>query len=178
MEIIAIIGLIIGIVGIILILLINKYNKYQVSLIKLHKGEINIVSNLENKYNILLRYVDILKNEIEINEEEFEEYKLLNVKMPMIKLDKKLNSLNNIIDKYLDSNEKLLKNESIVNIEKELLNANIKIDGCKKYYNDNLIIYNHLCHSFPSSIIGKICHYREKEFIEQENEEQLKILNE
>lgn len=178
MDLIAIIGIIIGIIGIILIILIDKYNKYQISLIKLRKGEINIVSNLENKYNILLRYTDALKNLIDINEEDFEEYRLLNIKMPMIKLDKKLNTLNNIINKYLDNNEKLLKNETIANIEKELLIVNIKINSCKKYYNDNLIIYNHLCNSFPSNIVGKLYHYNEKEFIEQENEEQLKILDE
>ena len=178
MKILAIIGIIIGIVGIILIILITKYNKYQISLIKLRKGEVNIASNLENKYNILLRYIEFLKNNTTIKEEDFEEYKLLNIKMPIKKLDKKLNNLNNIINTYLDNNEKLLKNESIINIEKELLNANIKINSSKKYYNDNLVTYNRLCNTFPSNIVGKICHYNEKEFIEEENEETLKILDE
>lgn len=174
----AIIGVIIGIIGIILIITITSYNKYQWLLIKLDKGDTNITTALEKKYNILLRYVDFLKNNIELKEEAFDEYKLLNTKMPTHKLNKKIEDMNNIINKYMDNNEKLLKNKTIVNINKELLEVNITINGCKKYYNDNLIKYNHLCHAFPSNIIGKIFKYKEKDFLNEENKEQLKILDE
>ena len=77
----------------------------------------------------------------------------------------------------MDNNEKLLKNESIININKELNEINININGGKKYYNDNLIIYNHLCNAFPSNIIAKIKKYKEKEFLDDEIKEELKILD-
>lgn len=177
MNTLAIIGVIVGIIGIILIIVILEYNQYQWLIIKLNKGETNINMALEKKYNILLRYFDFLKNNININENDFEEYKLLNTKMPLQKFNKKIEAMNNLLSQYMDNNEKLLKNETIININKELLDVNVIINGCKKYYNDNLINYNHLCHAFPSNIIGKIFKYKEKDFLNEEKNEQLKILD-
>ena len=56
--------------------------------------------------------------------------------------------MHNTINKYMDNNEKLLKEETIININKELQDVNVNLNGSKKFYNDNLTIYNHLCNSF------------------------------
>ena len=48
----------------------------------------------------------------------------------------------------------------------------------KKYYNDNLINYNHLVNSFPSKVISKIFKYKEKDFLDEEVKDELKILGE
>lgn len=178
MKILAIIGLIVGVIGIILIFIIKQYNKYQWLIIKINKGETNINSALENKYNILLRYIDFLRHNIEVNEQDIEEYSLLNTKISVNKLNKKIEKMNNTINKYMDNNEKLLKNETIININKELQNTNIIINGIKKYYNENIAKYNLLINKFPSNIIGKLFKYREKEFLEETINNQLKILDE
>ena len=174
-----IVGVVIGIIGIILIIFINQYNKFQWSITLIQKGEVNIVNALEKKYNILLRYLDFLRsNDVNIPDNEYEEYKLLNIKQPIEKLNKRIASMNNLINKYMDNNEKLLKNETIININKELQDVNININGGKKYYNDNLTIYNHLCNAFPSNIVAKIKRYKEKEYLDSEAKEELKILDE
>lgn len=179
MNSLVIIGIIIAIVGIILIILINQYNKFQWTITLLQKGETNIMEALERKYHILIRYLEFLKeNKVDIDQKEYEEYKLLNTRQNVIKLNKKIYDLNNTINKYMDNNEKLLKNETIININKELSDVNININGGKKYYNDNLTIYNHLCTSFPSMIISKMMHYKEKEYLDEETKEELKILDE
>ena len=177
MEIVIIVGVLIAIIGIILIVLINQYNKFQWAIIKIDKGETNISNALVKKHSILTRYIEYLKNnKVEIDEEEFDKYKLLNLKMPIDRLNQKIDEMNNIVQKYMDNNEKLLKNETIVNINKELNDVNIIINGGKKYYNDNLVIYNHLCSAFPSNIVAKIYKYNEKEFLNDEIKEELKIL--
>lgn len=179
MSTIAIVGIIIAVIGIILIVFINQYNKFQWSNTLIQKGEVNIVNALTNKYNILLRYMDLLKNnKVEVSDSDYDEYKLLNLKQPINKLNKKINEMNNLINHYMDNNEKLLKNESIININKELNEANIHINGGKKYYNDNLVQYNNLCNAFPSNIIAKLKKYKEKEFLDTEIKEELKILDE
>ena len=152
------------------------YNKFQWLIIKLNKGEKNISNYLNQKHDILVRYADILKDNIEINN-DLEEYKLINSKLSINNLNKKINDFNNIINKYMDNNEKLLKKDSINNINKELNEINIVINGSKKYYNDNAIIYNHLCHKFPSMIVAKIFKYKDKDFQDNIEEEELKILN-
>ena len=174
-----IIGVIVAVIGVILIIFINGYNRFQWTITLVQKGETNIMNALEKKYHILMRYFDFLKeNKVDIDQYEYEEYKLLNTKQQVVKLNKKINNMNNIINKYMDNNEKLLKNETIININKELEHINISINGGKKYYNDNLIIYNHLCTSFPSNIISRIMHYKEKEYLDEEMKEELKILDE
>ncbi len=179
MSLLVIIGIIVAIVGIILIILITQYNKFQWSNILLQNGETNITDALTKKNDILLRYIDFLKNnKVDISDDEIEEYKLLNTKQSINKLNKKVNELNNIVDKYMDNNEKLLKNETIIKLNKELNEVEININGGKKYYNDNLIIYNHLCTAFPSNLVAKIKRYKEKEFLDGETKEELKILEE
>ena len=179
MDKIVVIGIIIAIVGIIAIIIINQYNKFQWSITLIEKGEVNIQNALEKKYHILLRYLDFLKtNNVNIEDSEYEEYKLLNIKQPIEKLNRKITNMNNLVNKYMDNNEKLLKNETIININKELQDVNININGGKKYYNDNLTIYNHLCNAFPSNILAKMKHYNEKEYLDTEIKEELKILDE
>ena len=177
MEIIVLICLITIIVALLLIVLVNQYNKFQLLIIKLTKGEQNINSLLQEKYNILIRYADILKNSVKIEKEDFEDFSLLNTTSSINKLDKKIKEMNNVINKYLDNNEKLVKNANIININKELHETNISLSGCKKYYNDNLISYNHLCTSFPSKIIAKLYRYKVKDFIDEVIKDELKILN-
>ena len=179
MNSLVIIGIVIAIIGIVLIILINQYNKFQWSITLIQKGESSIMNALEKKYNILLRYLDFLKsNKVNISDSEYDEFKLLNIKQPIEKLNKKIDKMNNLVSKYMDNNEKLLKNETIININKELLEVDININGGKKYYNDNLIIYNHLCNAFPSLLVAKIMRYKEKEFLDCETKEELKILDE
>ena len=179
MNILVIIGILIAIIGIILIILINQYNKLEWSTILINKGETSINNALIKKYNILIRYLDFLKeNKVDINEDDYSKYQMLNLKQPINKLNISIDEMNNLINHYMDNNEKLLKNTTIINLNKEIKDINITINGGKKYYNDNLIMYNHLCNAFPSNIIAKIRHYKEKEFLDDEIKEELKILEE
>ena len=177
MNTIIIICLLIAIIGIIMIIFTLNYNKFQWIIIKLNKGEKIISNYLNQKHSILTRYTDILKENIDIDN-DLEEYKLINTKLSINNLNKKVNDFNNLINKYMDNNEKLLKNETIIKLNKELSEANISINGGKKYYNDNLTIYNHLCNAFPSKIVAKLKKYKEKNFVDGEIKEELKILEE
>ena len=125
-----------------------------------------------------MRYLDVLKdNKIDIPEEEYNKYKAINTRLSIVKTNKNIEEMVNYINQILDNNEKLLKKEAIININKELSEINITINGGKKYYNDNLVLYNHLCNAFPSNIIAKLKKIREKEFLDNEIKEELKILD-
>ena len=179
MDILLIIGIVVAIIGIILIILVTQYNKFQWTNILVDKGETNLESAFNKKHNILIRYLDILKdNKIDISDEDYDKFRLLNLTQPVSVLNKEIEEITNYINRIMDNNEKLLKNESVININKELNEINITINGGKKYYNDNLIYYNHLCNAFPSNIIAKIKKYKEKDFLDDEIKEELKILDE
>ena len=142
METIIIICLVTIIVALLLIVLVNQYNKFKLLIIKITKGEQCINSLLQEKFNILVRYSDILKNSIKTNNEDFDEFSLLNTTSSIYKLDKKMKEMNNVINKYLDNNEKLIKNSNIISINRELQESNISLNGCKKYYNDNSTLWS------------------------------------
>ena len=179
MNILVIVGIIVAIIGIILIILINQYNRFQWTNVLVDKGETNLENAFNKKHDILIRFLDILKdNKIDIPEEDYEKYKVFNSHQSINKSNKIIEEIINYINRIMDNNEKLLKNESIININKELSEINITINGGKKYYNDNLILYNHLCNAFPSNIIAKIKKYKEKEFLDDDIKEELKILDE
>ena len=86
MEVLVIIGIVVAIIGIILIILITQYNKFQWVNVLVDKGETNLENVFTNKYNILIRYLDILKeNKIDIPDEDYEDLKLINTKQPIDK---------------------------------------------------------------------------------------------
>ncbi len=179
MNLLAIIGIIVAIIGIILIILVNQYNKFQWTNVLVDKGETNLELAFTKKHDILMRYLDILKdNKIDIPDDEYDEYKILNTKTSINKVNKSIEEITNYINKIMDDNEKLLKKEAIININKELNEINITINGGKKYYNDNLVLYNHLCNAFPSNLIAKLKKYKEKDFLDGEIKDELKILDE
>jgi len=179
MNILVIIGIIIAVIGIIAIILINQYNNFQWINVLINKGETNLENAFLKKHNILVRYLDILKeNKVDIPDEDYDNYKEINPKQSIIKINRNIEEITNYINKIMDNNEKLLKNETIININKEINEINITINGGKKYYNDNLVIYNNLCNAFPSKIIAKIKKYREKDFLDNDTKDELKILEE
>ena len=177
MNLIFIMCIIVAIAALISIIFVLIYNKYQWVIVKLDKGETNISNYLEIKYNILIRQFEFMKTKITIDDDDFEEYKLLNTKISLDKLNKNVNDLNTLINRYMDNNENLYQEEIIAKITEEIKTINISINSCKKYYNEHLVEYNHLCKSFPTKIIAKIFKYKEKKFIDEDAPNTLKILN-
>jgi len=167
----------IALIGLIVILLINIYNKFKYNIIKLNKADVNIKDALNKKYQILVRYIDLLSENGKMNKDEFKDFLELNLKsINNIKLMIKIDECYHEIKKFLDDNEKLLKNEAIVLINKEIREQDIVINSCKKYYNSNLVNYNKAIKCFPSKIIAMIYKYKEKEFYPESKNEDLKIL--
>ena len=172
-----IICLTIAIIALVIIMLINIYNKLQYSLIKLDKADTNIEDALNKKYQILLRFIDFLNDNIKVNKEVFNDFYEINLKsINNIKLSVKIDECYHEIKMYLDDHEKLLKNETLIGINKELREVDIVINSCKKYYNNNLVTYNKLVKCFPSKLIAKIYKYKEKDFYPENKEDSLKIL--
>ena len=167
----------VAIIAIIIILIFNIYNKLQYTIIKLNKAEINIKDALNKKYQILTRYIDTLGDNSEMDKDLFKDFLELNTKnISNIKLLLKIDECDHEIKKYLDDNEKLLKIEAIININKEIREQDIIINSCKNYYNNNLVGYNKLVKCFPSKLVAKIYKYKEKEFYPEDKKENLKIL--
>ena len=58
----------------------------------------------------------------------------------------------------------------------ELNKVNIDCAAVIKYYNENVLKYNDLLHSFPYSMTAKLRHHKEKKIFENQKEEIFEIL--
>ncbi len=161
------------VIAVIIIYGINTYNKYQYYKIKINKADNTLKNLLQKKFDILVRFLNTLKEYVEIDEEKFPE---INININNHDLDKQLNDYYNNIESYLDINNKIIKKDNISAVIKELKEINVKIDGCKNYFNHTITSYNKMVNYFPSNIIAKMYKYREKEFFHEEENIHFKII--
>ena len=74
--------------------------------------------------------------------------------------------------------KKLSEIEALKNINEDLIDIDNDLNAAKKYYNDNIVLYNNLVSSIPSSIVAHLFHYKKEEFFKEEKIETLEILKE
>lgn len=160
---------------------INFYNKFQLLLIKIHESLNNIDILFEKKYNLLERSVNIIKD----SDKKYKDIDLLNnlVKKKSQRIDRfELNhELTVALREYyslLDLDKKLAENGALKNINDDLTDIDNDLNAAKKYYNDNIVLYNNLISSIPSNLVAIIFKYKKKDFFKEEKIETLEILKE
>lgn len=160
---------------------INFYNKFQLLLIKIHESLNNIDILFEKKYNLLERSVNIIKE----SDKKYKDIDVLNnlVKKKSQKIDRfELNhELTVALREYyslLDLDKKLTENSALKNINEDLTDIDNDLNAAKKYYNDNIVLYNNLISSIPSNLVAIIFKYKKKAFFKEEKIETLEILKE
>lgn len=170
---------VIVVIGLIIVFgFISSRNKFRDILIKVNEAETNIDLALQKKHDLLEKSIPIVSKEIE--KDDFL-YQLVSIKKESIDQFMENDILRECYSelfKVIDDNDKLLKNEELltiyegINLNEEDLIASIK------YYNDSVVIYNELIHSFPSSFYKIFLHEKEKEFYKIEKREIFEILKE
>lgn len=160
---------------------INFYNKFQLLLIKIHESLNNIDILFEKKYNLLERSVNIIKE----SDKKYKDINILNnlVKKKSQKIDRfELNhELTVALREYyslLDLDKKLTENSALKNINEDLTDIDNDLNAAKKYYNDNIVLYNNLISSIPSNLVAMLFKYKKKDFFKEEKIETLEILKE
>lgn len=169
---------IIVVIALILLIIVIFHNKFQFAIIKIDEAENNIDILLEKKFDLLKRCRPIIKKELklknflddleEINTNQINHFEFHDV----------LRSNYNELFKFLDDNEKLYKNKSLVEILDNINDNEIDLVAAIKFYNDNVTLFNQLIISFPSNIIRLFFGYKKKDFYNNEKREIYEILKE
>ena len=60
-------------------------------------------------------------------------------------------------------------NEEIKKIGTELEEIDIELENLRKYYNENITIYNKLIQTFPTNIVATISKYKERLFYDRKD---------
>lgn len=160
------------------IMITISYNKFRFAIIKIDEAENNIGVLLKKKVDLLDRTRPIIKKELKMDSfiEDIEFLKESEINH--FEMNNSLKSLHNELNKTLDENEKLYKSEALLSIVEEINSNEEAILGSTKFYNDNVVIFNQLVGSFPSSLVALLWRYKKKEFYNNEKKEMYEILNE
>ena len=160
---------------------IGFYNQFQLLKIKISEAFNNIDILFEKKLNLLERTVTIIKE----NNKKYKDAQLLdnlvkikNKKLSRFELNHELTIALREYHSLLDLDKKLSEIEALKNINEDLIDIDNDLNAAKKYYNDNIVLYNNLVSSIPSSIVAHLFHYKKEEFFKEEKIETLEILKE
>ena len=154
---------------------ISFYNKFQLLLIKIHeslnnidiffeKRSVNIIKESDKKY----KDIDVLNNLVKKKSQKIDRFELNH-------------ELTVALREYyslLDLDKKLAENSALKNINEDLTDIDNDLNAAKKYYNDNIVLYNNLISSIPSNLVAIIFKYKKKDFFKEEKIETLEILKE
>ena len=176
-----IVEIIIGVVALIIVLIIiiniKSKNKFNFAILKIDEAESNLDVLLLRKMDLLERTVPIVKKELKLDDFLTELSFMAEADLNHFQMNDMLRSQYNELFKTLDENDKLFKSEALNRILRDLNENEEAIVGSIKYYNDNVVIFNHLVTSFPSKIVAFFKHYKKKEFYNNEDKEMYEIIN-
>ena len=160
---------------------INNYNKFQLLKTKISEAFNNMDILFEKKANLLERAVNIIKENNEQYKEEIMLDNLTKIKNQTIsrfELNHELMLGFRDYKSLLDLDKNLADLDALKNINEELINIDNDLNASKKYYNDNVVLFNNLVKCFPSNIVARLSKYKKMDFFKEEKIETLEILKE
>lgn len=132
----------------------------------MNESEAFIDTTLRKRFDLLNKSIGI----IEANTKEkkvLEQIKnLKSQKLSNFELDRLLYEALNEFHKYKEEIPALTDSEAFLKIDLSLFESEAEIVSARKYYNDIITDYNKLVRRFPSTIVAKVCHYKEKPYFD------------
>ena len=149
---------------------VNTYNKFQDYIIKINEVEGKIDDYLREKFDIILKLNNNIKEKIKTKKELVDD--LSNLKEEEISsfdMDRKLVEAMNKVN-FVKENYTTLDNDAEVSkLLYDIDDIDESLRACKKFYNETITEYNKLIRKIPYNIVGKILKYEEKTFFDGKN---------
>ena len=167
--------------GVFIMFQINNYNKFQILKTKIEESFNSMDILFEKKANLLERAVNIIKENNKQYKEEIMLDNLTKIKnqtLSRFELNHELMLGFRDYKSLIDLDINLASLDALKGINEELENIDNDLNASKKYYNDNVVLYNNLVKCFPSSLVALIHKYKTMEFFKEEKIETLEILKE
>jgi hypothetical protein len=140
------------------------YNKFQDISLKLKEAEREIDETLRQKYDLMIGIVENIKSDEIHKIKDLKDSDLSSFDFMRSVTEYELKIINEI-----SSNKKLQKNDDIKNKLEDIEEINIKLEAEKRYFNDNISIYNGLSNRFPSNVVAKILGIKEETYFDGKN---------
>lgn len=149
---------------------INIYNKYQTYIIRINEAEAFIDTTLRKRFDLLNKSIGIIKANSDIKNDILENIvKLRSRKLTNFELDRQIYDGINEFNGYIEANDSLKTNETIMKININLNESEADIIAARKYYNDIITDYNKVVRTFPSNVVGIISKYKKRPYFDGKN---------
>lgn len=155
------------IVGILAIIYVIYYNKMQFLKTKIEQAEGIIDETLRERYDILVRASNIVKNILDDKKDYFKDFvNLKNKQLSNFEMDRNLKEAFNLLNKLTDDFQELQKNKELKEILTSIKATNERITATTSYFNKNTNELNGYIRKFPSNIVGKIHKFKINTFFD------------
>ena len=152
------------------ILYVYLYNKFNDSIIRINEAENRIDNNLRDKYDLLNKFMSIVKSKTEIQSDVFNDLaKLKARKISNFDFDRVLVHIENEFLALYENQKELSKINEVNRIKKQIELINGELVTLRNYYNANITAYNKMIKKFPTLMIAMIKKYKEKSFYDLKN---------
>ncbi len=150
-------------IGSIMFILITNYKNKVLSLTyKMRVSDKSIKDNLNDKFDLVTRSINIIERELKIESKKFEAVKKIrNEKINNIKFDNVLSEATEEIFNIKDDYKEIEKIKSFKGIINDIKDLDIMLSGAKKFYNKYASEYNSLAKRFPYKLFSKKLPYKQ-----------------
>ena len=146
---------------------LTTYNKYQDYIIKINEVESKIDDCLRDKFDIILKLNNNIKEKIKTKTVLVDDITSLKEEnISSFDMDRKLIEAMNKVNFVKDNYDVLDKDEEVIKLLYNIEDLDESLKACKKYYNEIITEYNKLIKKIPYNIVGKILKYEEKTFFD------------
>ena len=148
----------------------STYNKFQDFIIRINEAESKIDDTLREKYDVILKLNNIIKEKIKTNKPLVDDLSDLKDKnISSFDMDRTLTEAMNKVNFVKEKYDNLDGDEEVVKLIYSIEDFDESLRACKKYYNETITEYNKLIRKIPYNFIGKLLKYNEKTFFDGKN---------
>lgn len=162
-----IIDAIIILVSLVVILYKTNIEKINQNKDKLIDSEADCLKAYRNKYDLLIKLIELTENKYKIESKAFEEAKELDItSLDSFKSEKLLNKCYKEIIQIKEDNSKVKETKQFKSLLDEYNQNEILLVSLRSYHNKYTLIFNNMIKKFPYNIISKVKRYNINSLIE------------
>lgn len=162
-----IIAILLILAGVCLVLYGSFKEKLENIIDKLDDSEKECLDKYNNKFDLLKKIIDFIKNKYKVDSKIFEEAMDLKIEdLNSFKHEKILNKCYKEVTQIREDNPKVRETKAFKELLTKYEDNELSIISLRTFHNKYTLIYNNMLHKFPYNIISKIKNYKIKTLIE------------
>lgn len=150
-------------------IILFKYFNERINLLlkRLDQSETEYNSKIKNKYNIIVRMINIVENRYKTHSKVFDDIKKIKIdEMSNIKSEELFNKCYKEIIEIKEDNKKVREVKSFKEVIEEYNENELHLISLRTFYNKYTLEYNNIIKKIPYNIVSLIKRYKPKSLLD------------